>query len=188
MRIYLIRHGETDWNRDLRFQGRQNIPLNDSGRAQAAAAALAMQNVPLNLIAVSPLDRAQETARIIARYHVDTPFITDADLIERDYGLLSGLPKDALEQFQAEGKPTLAEPLEELSLRAYTAVQKYASLPHDHILIVSHGAWINALVGYLTNFALGSNKTWLKNGGITIVNENMSLLQYNLGPEEFVYE
>ena len=187
MRIYLIRHGETDWNRDLRFQGRQNIPLNDNGRAQAGAAAEALRKIPLDLIAVSPLDRAQETARIIAQHHADTPFITDPDLIERDYGLLSGLHKQALEQFQAEGRPTLAEPLEELCLRAFHTIQKYAQLPHEHILLVTHGAWINALVAHLTNFTMGSNKTWLKNGGITIVDEDLKLLYYNLDPEEFVF-
>ena len=61
-----IRHGTTDWNRQRRFQGRTDIPLNDEGIAQAHAAARRLQDVPIDIIVSSPLIRALRTAEIIA--------------------------------------------------------------------------------------------------------------------------
>ncbi|MBN2081970.1 histidine phosphatase family protein [bacterium] len=67
MPLYLVRHGETDWNREKRFQSRTDIPLNERGIAQAAAirAELDRRGVRFDLARSSPLGRAQHTARII---------------------------------------------------------------------------------------------------------------------------
>lgn len=73
-RVYMIRHGETDWNKAHRLQGWSDIPLNERGRAQAACAAKMMASVPLDVIYTSPLKRAVETADII-RGERDIPFL-----------------------------------------------------------------------------------------------------------------
>ncbi|MBF4633062.1 histidine phosphatase family protein [Agreia pratensis] len=90
MRIELIRHGQTDWNRDGRLQGSSDIPLNDTGRAQAVETAAVLADQGLSAIVSSPLMRARETARIIAEIlDIDLGASYD-DLIERDYASLEG--------------------------------------------------------------------------------------------------
>ena len=62
-RIYLVRHGETDWNRQRRYQGNQDIPLNDRGIEQAARLRDRLDREPLDVIFVSPLQRARLSTR-----------------------------------------------------------------------------------------------------------------------------
>jgi len=90
IRILLVRHGETDWNRQRRFQGRSDIPLNRAGRDQAKALARALKDESLVAIHSSPLVRAKETANLIGAFHPQTPFIEEADLIEMDLGEFDG--------------------------------------------------------------------------------------------------
>ena len=74
-RILLIRHGETDWNRVHRFQGRSDLPLNQEGRDQAHALALGLKDQSLTAIYSSPLARAVETARLIKVFHPRSLFL-----------------------------------------------------------------------------------------------------------------
>jgi uncharacterized phosphatase len=64
--LYLVRHGETDWNRARRIQGATDIPLNDLGRAQAAEAGDLLSRRSFDRVVASPLSRAAETGSIIA--------------------------------------------------------------------------------------------------------------------------
>ena len=88
-RVYMIRHGETDWNKAHRLQGWSDIPLNERGRAQAACAAKMMASVPLDVIYTSPLKRAVETADII-RGERDIPVISEKGFIEINLGRWDG--------------------------------------------------------------------------------------------------
>lgn len=90
-RIILTRHGETEWNRTQRFQGRSDIPLNKNGRDQAHALAMALKDESLTAIYSSPLVRATETARIIKTFHPETPLCKEDDLIEMDLGDFEGM-------------------------------------------------------------------------------------------------
>ena len=90
MEIYLIRHGETDWNLEGKLQGQENIPLNKTSLKQSEACGEALKAVPLQCVQTSPLSRARRTAEIIADQQ-ECPLIINPSLIERDYGLLSGL-------------------------------------------------------------------------------------------------
>lgn len=107
----------------------------------------------------------------------------DSELIERDYGLLSGLTPQERELFEKTGRPDYVESLEDLQLRAWNVVQRYVS--DAPLLLVSHGAWINSLVDKITDHQFGTGKTILKNGSITVLNSDLSLLHYNLTPDEW---
>lgn len=65
MRLYIIRHGETPWNSELRLQGQTDIELNEKGRALAVKTASAFSDIPFDLVITSPLCRASETARLV---------------------------------------------------------------------------------------------------------------------------
>ena len=90
VRILLVRHGETDWNKVGRFQGRTDIGLNVQGKAQAKALSLALREEPLKAIYSSPMIRAMETATAINRYH-KAPLLQNDDLMEMDLGDFEGL-------------------------------------------------------------------------------------------------
>ena len=96
--LYLVRHGETDWNRQRRIQGLTDIPLNDTGREQARATGRALGRRAFDGIFSSPLGRALETARIIAgEVGLPEPSVIDA-LAERNYGEAEGMGFDEIER------------------------------------------------------------------------------------------
>src|SRR6266851_890326 len=87
--IYLIRHGETDWNRDRRIQGQSDTPLNDVGRAQARLLGLKLLDVRFELAYSSDLSRAIETAELILEPR-PIAIATDVGLRERAFGEWEG--------------------------------------------------------------------------------------------------
>lgn len=89
MKLYLIRHGETDWNKMGRLQGRSDVPLNESGRTDAVRIGKALAEVPFDRIYSSPLKRAVETAHLI-RGERDIPLVTDDRLMEMAFGSYEG--------------------------------------------------------------------------------------------------
>ena len=91
IRILLVRHGETEWNRIHRFQGRSNLPLNKKGKEQAHALALALKNESFMAAYSSPLARAMETADVIKAFHPSTPLFEEDGLIEMDLGDFDGM-------------------------------------------------------------------------------------------------
>ena len=90
-RILLVRHGESTWNADGRWQGQADPPLTDRGRDQAVAAAAAIGTV--DAIVTSDLERAADTGAIIARILGIEPVLVEPRLRERDAGSLSGLTR-----------------------------------------------------------------------------------------------
>jgi uncharacterized phosphatase len=190
MNIYLIRHGETDWNLIGKVQGREDIPLNDTGRGQARKCAKALQSTGIKTIITSPLIRAVETAKIIAGKDDSIELIIDEDLIERDFGRLSGMAYDRRKYFDNFGHEETLEPLEKLSKRLIDCIHRYAGKYYNHdIIMVSHGAAINSVIMTLTDGEEGSGKTRLKNACISILTyEDMKLRLglFNLSPEEFI--
>jgi probable phosphoglycerate mutase len=100
--IVLVRHGETDWNRDNRFQGHADPPLNETGRAQARALAAEVREEPIAALYTSPLVRAAETAAILAEPLGLEPLI-DPSLMEVDVGSWSGLTRTDVERRFPDG-------------------------------------------------------------------------------------
>ncbi|MET0503247.1 MAG: histidine phosphatase family protein [Candidatus Binatia bacterium] len=87
LRIYLARHGETDWNAERRIQGRTEVPLNSTGRRQAAELAGRLKGVRLDMVYSSNLSRSRDTA---ATVRGDVPVKSLAALNERDHGKFEG--------------------------------------------------------------------------------------------------
>jgi len=83
--IYLVRHGQTAWNKARIFRGRTDVRLNEEGRREAARAARVLRDVPFSCIYTSPLSRAGETARIVSSAH-SVPVRPDPAFIDIDYG------------------------------------------------------------------------------------------------------
>jgi broad specificity phosphatase PhoE len=167
MREFLfLRHGQTDWNLAHRIQGQiKDVPLNQTGIKQSEDAAALLLRYPLDLIVSSTLDRAAMTARIIA-VQTGSPLIFDARLIERNWGVAEGMAVaefaniDPETFFTSDGRqdwvdetrqPKGAETREELAERASIALFDLLSRHEDkRLLLVTHGAWLRALVYRLT--------------------------------------
>ena len=89
-RLILVRHGETDWNKAGRFQGQIDIPLNENGRHQAAAARDFLKEIPIGRAWSSTMSRPTETAQIILEAHPDVPLTQIDGLVEIGHGLWEG--------------------------------------------------------------------------------------------------
>ena len=137
--IYIVRHGQTDWNLEGRFQGRIDIELNEKGREQAKLTKEKLKNIKFDKVISSPLKRAIETAQIIT----DEPVEVDDRIIERCNGQLEGKLKkecESMVDFTDENESKLG--IE--SLRAFRGritsffdelEKKY---PNKNILVVTH--------------------------------------------------
>ena len=89
-RMLLVRHGETDWNRQGRFQGQIDIPLNDNGHAQAAAAGRFLRRVCFDRAYTSSMSRPRQTAEGILQHHPGVPLTSVSDLVEIGHGQWEG--------------------------------------------------------------------------------------------------
>lgn len=158
MRIYLVRHGETEWNRVRRFQGRSNLPLNKEGKKQVKALALALKNKPLTAIYTSPLIRALETARLIKVFHPSIPIFEEKGLIEMDLGEFDGIKaQDWAEQYPdfrkawnenpASVKMPGGESLKEVQVRAKHTLERITRIyPPDTTLLISSHNFVNLTI------------------------------------------
>ncbi|MBH8573450.1 histidine phosphatase family protein [Nostocaceae cyanobacterium CENA369] len=98
VRLLLVRHGETEWNRQTRFQGQIDVPLNDNGRQQAQKAGEFLQDVAIDFAVSSSMLRPKETAEIILRHHPDIKLELQDGLREISHGLWEGKLEEEIEQ------------------------------------------------------------------------------------------
>ena len=186
MRLYIIRHGETEWNVKRRFQGRSDIPLNEEGRRLARITAEALEDVPFSRIYTSPLKRAYETAMIIKGVR-DIPVMTEPRIIEISFGEYEGLccgkkdyniPDPEFMNFfdrpEAYKPPRGAEGIEELKARTADFLAEIVhnkDMEGDTILVSTHGAALRGLLSNINHVAL--RDFWKggvhKNCAVTIV-------------------
>lgn len=89
MSLYLLRHGQTDWNKDGIIQGRYDTSLNETGKKQAEEAGVLLKDIPLSRCYVSPLYRARQTAEIALKGK-DIPLLEENRLVEMAYGIYEG--------------------------------------------------------------------------------------------------
>ncbi|WP_375400395.1 histidine phosphatase family protein [uncultured Amnibacterium sp.] len=177
--LVLVRHGETDWNRDGRIQGLSDIPLNDTGRQQAQQAGERLAAEHWDAIAASPLARAAETARIIAgSIGLAQVELVDA-LVERNYGEAEGLTGPEIDALSG-GVVRARETREEVVDRALPALLALAERhPGQSVLVVSHGGVIGSLVRSVTRYV------WPERG-IPIVNGSEHRFRVTAGLLELV--
>lgn len=163
MKIYSTRHGETVRNAERRISGRVDSPLSDLGRHQAQALAdrIASEKIHIDLIVASPLCRAQDTAKAVSD-RIGAPIVTDARLIEQDYGDFEGVyidePRfsDFLEckRHFACRYPS-GESMMDVASRVYPLLDELIREHSDKtVLLVSHGGvsrLINAYFHDMTN-------------------------------------
>jgi broad specificity phosphatase PhoE len=169
MRVLLVRHAETDWNRERRFQGRRDIPLSAAGREQAESAARLLAATPLAAVWSSPLSRARETATHIANPHGLAVHVEEA-FTEMDFGEWVGLTRDEVkarfpdalsawaETPQAARWPG-AETLEDVRARALAGLERLrAAHQGQTICLISHGITSRVLI--LEALGLGPDRLW----------------------------
>ncbi len=156
LKLYLVRHGETDWNCEQRLQGRTDIPLNTKGLRQAHQLANHLRQYPIQRILTSPLRRALTTSDIIATY-IHCPLHIEEELIEIDHGVWQGLTipvirMNFVDQWSRwEAKPTKAlVPEAESPTEVRSRVIKLLSrLEAQHVCLVTHGVVLQILLTHL---------------------------------------
>ena len=177
MNIFLLRHGETDWNRAQRLQGHMDIPLNQNGRAQInhAAEILSDLHPGIDLIVSSPLSRAYESAEIVADRlaYEKADIIIEPLLIERCFGAGESLTIDErCERYPGDIYPGM-EPLEDMLRRAHSVFEKIVTTYEDkqNILVAAHGAILYAIVTAITNgrIAYGGKAVKFDPGSIHLI-------------------
>ena len=148
-----VRHGVTDWNKQGRFQGLTDIPLNDEGVSQAQAAARRLRDIRLDYVVSSPLIRAVKTAEIIAGAS-GKPVAIDAGLIECDFGNFEGRPiSEVMDEHGITAVEALAtilpadgEPWPSVSRRSLRCVGQWLEHhPQAAILFVCHDAVMQSM-------------------------------------------
>jgi broad specificity phosphatase PhoE len=143
--LLLARHGETDWNREGRWQGWADPPLNDLGRSQARELAEQLRATPFDAVYSSDLARAVETAEILAADH-GVPIVLDRDLREIDIGSWSGLTRAEIMERFPDGKRPDGETHEQQATRVRAAVTRIAKAhPGGRVLVVGHGGTIRSI-------------------------------------------
>jgi len=144
--LLLVRHGETDWNAERRWQGHADPPLNERGRAQARELAERLTGERIDALYTSDLCRARQTAdEVAARLGLDP--VPVADLREVDVGEWSGLTHAEIEaRWPGAERWQVGETPDAMAERVVAAVRRIADAhPGGRVLIVSHGGPIRAV-------------------------------------------
>ena len=182
-RIFLIRHGETNWNKEGRFQGQIDIPLNDNGKDQASKAFEYLKDINFNKAFSSSMIRPYETAEIILQRNKNLKITKIDSLVEISHGLWEG----KLEEEIREHWPTLlkdwhdqpekvkmpeGESIKDVSERSVTAFENIClnQKDNDLTLIVAHDAVNKTLICDI--LGLNYSNIWMikqGNGGITVI-------------------
>jgi 2,3-bisphosphoglycerate-dependent phosphoglycerate mutase len=146
--LYVVRHGETDWNRERRVQGHTDIPLNDEGRRQALQLAKELSETQFDAAHSSDLSRAVETATIVVGTR---PLVVarEPDLREKHFGTWEGLTDKVIHERFPEAKDGPwgdGETTAAMDRRIMETLTRIAtSNPERSVLVVTHGGPIRAL-------------------------------------------
>ena len=164
MKIYLLRHGETDWSKIGKLQGHTDIPLNECGVKQITAVGeyFARTGENLDVIISSPLIRARKSAEIVADiigYPIEN-IIIEPNFIERCFGLGEGLDPEE-RKAKLTGIGWNIESVEDLCERASTIIKYAEQYFGKTLLIAGHGSIIKAILTSATNGQFSYNEGYI---------------------------
>ncbi|RDU23027.1 histidine phosphatase family protein [Anaerosacchariphilus polymeriproducens] len=196
MRLYLVRHGETDWNKKGLIQGSSDIPLNEYGRELARITAKALRDIKFDKVYASPYIRAYETAQILCEHH-KIPIIKDSRIKEFNFGNYEGKSIEILrtdkrytefwkcfsnpEEYVAKDG---AETYDAFLIRIKSFIDEII-IPNqndsDNILVAAHGAVIRGFLYYIKKESLKNLwNTHQKNCSVNIIdvrNDTFTLME-----------
>ncbi|WP_333626568.1 2,3-bisphosphoglycerate-dependent phosphoglycerate mutase [Sphingobacterium siyangense] len=168
-KLFLVRHGQSQWNLENRFTGWQDIDITELGQQEARQAGLALANEPIDIAYTSTLIRAQHTLEIILHEmgNPHIPIVINAALNERGYGKLEGLNKaETAEKYGAEQvhiwrrsfdvPPPGGESLKDTYERVIPYYERFIApdlTAGKNVLIVAHGNSLRALIMYLEHLS-----------------------------------
>ncbi|MFH1849588.1 MAG: histidine phosphatase family protein [archaeon] len=191
--LYLVRHGETDWNTEQRMQGTVDTELNSTGVSQAERLAMRLGNKQISAVYSSALRRAIVTAEIIAGPH-NLKVNHLAEFNEINYGAFEGLTRTEIRQrFAREweererDKANVPPPQGESYLKLYGRVQRgldrvFSDHKKGSIVIVGHGGSLRMIIANLmktpVNSKLSSHK--FKNGSLTVIEIDGTTAKQNI--------
>lgn len=181
-KIYIVRHGQTDYNKKELFQGQIDIPLNQTGLAQAHDAAEQLKDIKFDAVYSSPLSRARETCEIILNNNAyDGKILFDKRLMERSFGICEG--ESAKERFDKFGSwwdlssPHVfegGESIDDMFKRVHNFLNDIKGKYKGNILIVMHGGVGRAIHFYFNNLPADGNLSK------AYTMENCAIAQYEL--------
>jgi probable phosphoglycerate mutase len=182
MRLIIIRHGESEWNRIGRYQGQADAPLSELGLRQAEALAGRLRNERLDAIFTSPLQRAARTAAAVARFHPHVPPASEPALLEIDHGEWQGLMVDEVKGRYGAGllewrmHPTRAqmpggESFSNILKRVLDFKERLLiEYSEKNVLVSTHDVVVKILVADALGMNMDRiNRIWVTNASISVV-------------------
>lgn len=182
MRLIIVRHGESEWNRIHRYQGQLDAPLSELGVRQAEALAERLKNERLDQIYTSPLQRAAHTAEAIARHHPDVPYADEPALLEINHGEWQGrYAHEIIEQYAAglsewRQHPTRSqmpggESFSNVLKRSLDFLEAIQARHRDQTVLVStHDVVVKILVADALGMNMDRiNRIWVTNASISVI-------------------
>ena len=189
--LYLVRHGETEWNNTNRYQGDRDIPLNAKGEEQAGKIACRLRKVDLDAVFSSDLGRAAETARAINAGR-NLPFFMRRGLREMNYGLWEGLTKEEImerylpawrdyQQDSLEARVPEGETYQDVLARVRKVLDEIAEkLPEGTAALVGHSGSLRAVIFHALE--MNPRNRWR----LRLANVSLSVVTYGAGVGELL--
>ena len=180
LRLYFMRHGETVWNTERRYQGMTDIELSEEGLRQAECAAKRFKNIKIDKIYASPLKRAMKTAEKIAA-EKGLEIISEDDFREIHFGEWEGKTVPELTEKYGESYTNfIREPhkygfpgegsVENVINRIKPGIDRLIAEDEGNVLIVSHGGIIRLMIRYIMGLdSSWFTKMWINNTGVSII-------------------
>ncbi len=179
--IFLIRHGQTNFNREHKIQGALvDEPLNENGINEAKILREIFKNHHFDAVIYSPLTRSEQTAKIIAEESKVEEFKSDERFIERNYGIMEGkrTPAKNFTYYFSEDIEGAESP-KDLYKRISEALADVAQSYDGDVLIVSHGG----ITGSYVSNQLGRKDIKIDNGSCILVDKDGQMLDYNVSKD-----
>ncbi|MFJ8261747.1 histidine phosphatase family protein [Rummeliibacillus sp. NPDC094406] len=170
-KIYIVRHGETDWNCEGRLQGGTDTTLNDRGKQQATVCRNYFKKIKCDAIFTSTLQRAMLTATIMNE-ELKLPFFQLREFAERTFGVAEGMTYEERVKVYPHKEYPNQEKIEQLKERIASGLLKiHDQYPDGNVILVTHGAVIHTLFSMVENPEIFPQSARLSNGGVSIIHD-----------------